>query len=389
MKQSYSTAKTTKSKGTVLDKDPRVIMNTLRDSQTLSRINYFLNQKGIPTSNPSLKVEVDTIHDQQSLELEADDVQKLFANFGGIESVTIPPAHKNSAIVVFKDIVSAYFAQQSLHMHQLPAFQARLTVKWNITEDSRLSPNDSKAPQTELRTATDTTSTSKDRTTTNGKYTCRFEIQIENDKEFQVARRLIGPKGCRMKKIVDTCSKGFTGPVQEVIKLRLRGKGSGFKEGPNQQESEEALHLCISSPFLDKYTTACELCKELIEGVYNEYSTFCEKTGRPKINLQIRMIENVNSVRGPRSNGTVAETPSQSEPHYMTKGMGYGYYPTMIGRPRPYYYPTGSYYKYEQEGTYAQHYNDRYCYTNQGNFYTPSAISNDNMNYYKPNSQQL
>ena len=28
----------------------------------------------------------------------------------------------------------------------------------------------------------------------NGKYTCRFEIQIENDKDFQVARRLIGSK---------------------------------------------------------------------------------------------------------------------------------------------------------------------------------------------------
>lgn len=30
----------------------------------------------------------------------------------------------------------------------------------------------------------------------NGKYTCRFEIQIENDKDFQVARRLIGAKVC-------------------------------------------------------------------------------------------------------------------------------------------------------------------------------------------------
>jgi hypothetical protein len=36
--------------------------------------------------------------------------------------------------------------------------------------------------------------------TSSGKYTCRFEIQIENDKEFQVARRLIGAKGCNMKK---------------------------------------------------------------------------------------------------------------------------------------------------------------------------------------------
>ena len=28
----------------------------------------------------------------------------------------------------------------------------------------------------------------------NGKYTCKFEIQIDNDNEFQVARRLIGAK---------------------------------------------------------------------------------------------------------------------------------------------------------------------------------------------------
>jgi hypothetical protein len=34
----------------------------------------------------------------------------------------------------------------------------------------------------------------KSNTMQNGKYTCRFEIQIENDKEFQVARRLIGSK---------------------------------------------------------------------------------------------------------------------------------------------------------------------------------------------------
>jgi len=34
----------------------------------------------------------------------------------------------------------------------------------------------------------------------NGKYTCKFYVQIENDNEFQVARRLIGSKGCNMKK---------------------------------------------------------------------------------------------------------------------------------------------------------------------------------------------
>ena len=34
----------------------------------------------------------------------------------------------------------------------------------------------------------------QDKFLANGKYTCKFEIQIENDNEFQVARRLIGAK---------------------------------------------------------------------------------------------------------------------------------------------------------------------------------------------------
>merc|ERR1719224_338529 len=53
------------------------------------------------------------------------------------------------------------------------------------------------------------------------KYTCRFLIGIENDKEFQVARRIIGAKGANMKKVVK----------QTEAKLRLRGAGSGYFEG--------------------------------------------------------------------------------------------------------------------------------------------------------------
>ncbi|KAF4744117.1 hypothetical protein FOZ63_021746, partial [Perkinsus olseni] len=57
------------------------------------------------------------------------------------------------------------------------------------------------------------------------KYTCRFEIGIENDREFHVARRLIGQKGANMKRIVKLSD----------AKLRLRGQGSGFLEGTAKQ----------------------------------------------------------------------------------------------------------------------------------------------------------
>lgn len=41
------------------------------------------------------------------------------------------------------------------------------------------------------------------------KYTCRYDIQIPNEREFQVARRLIGAKGCNMKRIISHCSKNM------------------------------------------------------------------------------------------------------------------------------------------------------------------------------------
>jgi len=363
--------------------DPHSIMATVRDPQTSTRINYFLTQKGIPTTHPCLRVEVDTISDQQTLELETEDVQSLFSKFGPIESVTVSPSHKNTAIVVFKDFVSAYFAQQSLHLHHLPTYQARLSVKWNIVDDPRLAlPTDPLAlghlgntmssqpvseteypaePQVSGTTANN--SNLKERnlppTGTNGstgKYTCRFEIQIENDKEFQVARRLIGAKGCNMKKILDTCSKGCTGPVQEVIKLRLRGKGSGFKEGPSQQESDEPLHLCISSPYPDKYATACEMAKELLQGVYEEYKAYCDKIGKPKALLHVKMMENVNTpvMHGARPANPYSKHEQSGNGYYPPRGMPAPYYVGPQGRPAGGYYyppgyPSGPFYKYEPD----------------------------------------
>jgi hypothetical protein len=36
-----------------------------------------------------------------------------------------------------------------------------------------------------------------------------------------------------MKRIVEVCAKSNDGSVsQDAVKLRLRGKGSGYKEGP-------------------------------------------------------------------------------------------------------------------------------------------------------------
>jgi hypothetical protein len=60
----------------------------------------------------------------------------------------------------------------------------------------------------------------------------------------------------------------------EVVKLRLRGKGSGFKEGPKQEESEDPLNLCISSKYKNKYDEACAEIEKLLLKVYDEFYYF-------------------------------------------------------------------------------------------------------------------
>ena len=108
-----------------------------------------------------------------------------------------------------------------------------------------------------------------------GKYTCKYEILIPNDKDFQVARRLIGSKGCNMKKILNECKQNNN--INDNIKLRLRGRGSGYKEGPQNKESDEPLHLCISAKNQEEMKKACGLVDDLLNKIYNEYKKFCLK----------------------------------------------------------------------------------------------------------------
>lgn len=127
------------------------------------------------------------------------------------------------------------------------------------------------------------------------KFTCRFIIGIENDKEFQVARRIIGAKGANMKRIVR----------QTEAKLRLRGVGSGYFEGTGQKESSEPLQLCISCTSQEGYRIAVKNVEDLLHRVYSEYKQFCADHGRASPDLQINFTENqlVYNSRGGNSGG--------------------------------------------------------------------------------------
>ena len=51
-----------------------------------------------------------------------------------------------------------------------------------------------------------------------------------------MAKKIIGSGGCNMKKIIDNST--MNSKIKD-LKLRLWGKGSGYKEGPDNKESDD------------------------------------------------------------------------------------------------------------------------------------------------------
>ena len=105
------------------------------------------------------------------------------------------------------------------------------------------------------------------------KYVCNYLVQIENDDNFLVTKRIIGKNGCFLKKIIqEACIKygDFS------TKIRLRGKGSGYIEHSGK-ESEEPLMLCVSSLNYPTYYNCCSLIDGLLKKIYNDYYDYSLK----------------------------------------------------------------------------------------------------------------
>jgi len=94
------------------------------------------------------------------------------------------------------------------------------------------------------------------------RFLCTFFVGIEDDAEFTVAKRIIGPQGRNMKYIAEE-SQGS--------KIRLRGKGSMFTERETGYESFEPLQINVSVVNRSGYKRAKELVARLLEDIYGEY----------------------------------------------------------------------------------------------------------------------
>ena len=100
------------------------------------------------------------------------------------------------------------------------------------------------------------------------KYVCNYTVQIENDNLFMVTKRIIGKNGCFLKKILqESCIKYG----DYSTKIRLRGKGSGYVDKVNSENSEEPLMLSVSSLNYPTYYNCCLLLDNLMNKIYDDY----------------------------------------------------------------------------------------------------------------------
>lgn len=94
----------------------------------------------------------------------------------------------------------------------------------------------------------------------------RIVIGIDDDPEFCVTKRIIGPSGAHMKRIIAEAGGN--------AKIRLRGRGSGSKEPGAEEIANEPLAVLISSENERSFTIACEQARALVTSIRQDYHSF-------------------------------------------------------------------------------------------------------------------
>jgi hypothetical protein len=91
-------------------------------------------------------------------------------------------------------------------------------------------------------------------------------IPIDIHTEFNVVRRLLGQGARNVKSIGEELGAN--------VKVRVRGLGSDYKEGPDGAEAQEPLHFIVSADDPGALEAAVARVQELVRSVQREFEEF-------------------------------------------------------------------------------------------------------------------
>ncbi|CAJ1410325.1 unnamed protein product [Effrenium voratum] len=112
-----------------------------------------------------------------------------------------------------------------------------------------------------------------------GSFVCVIFVQLEEDEEFCLVKRLLGKGGCNMKEVAESFD----------ARLRLRGIGSGFLE--NGQEAQVPLEIQVSCASFWNYLSSVASVAILLEDLYFHYGRYARSKGLEGPMLKVKVKE--------------------------------------------------------------------------------------------------
>lgn len=251
-----------------------------------SLITDILSRKFDLSSSSQQSFTIITTLTEQTDNTDPTSLEKLLREalnlFPGLVSLT--PIDKNSFKVVYRDSKSCLLCFFGLKNFKFKQISFKLTLKELSIPFKKIKKTSKKGKKVILKLDQENlppknkTRSYKTKSQQNNKFTCKYNIMMTNKKGFHFAKKIIGSKGCNMKGIISAalsdCGLSQSFKNDNLVKLRLRGKGSGFKEGPDGKESNEGLQLCVSCKSNDLYKRTCGHVEILLEKILKSYITF-------------------------------------------------------------------------------------------------------------------
>lgn len=214
-------------------------------------------------------------------QLTDDDVRKVFSRYGHVQSVDVKHGG-NLAYIQFLSNSHALAAIQDLDGKTLAGLKGgKLRVGFDNGVSGNAAPRWNGVAQSwpwqggASNSVVSNTNAAGNVANDNDakKFTCKVEFDIENDKEFRVSSKVIAVARRIWMELPHFQDRGG--------KTRLRGKGSGFLEGAEQKEADEALHLCISCRDQDSFEEAVSMAVKEIQQIQRDFIAYRKSKGLP------------------------------------------------------------------------------------------------------------